>query len=77
VGLEIVNDAPEIKNNQIYGNQKGNLENNSDSEIDAANNWWGTTDQSEIATNILDYFHDAQKGIVNFEPYLMEKPAGN
>lgn len=69
-----VNGATKINNNEIYGNIKGELINDSSSEIDATNNWWGTTNEQLIITKIVDYFQDASKGIVKFQPYLNEKP---
>lgn len=69
-----VDGAVKINNNEIYGNSKFDLYNEGSSELDASNNWWGTTDESEIATKIFDYFQDAKKGIVNFKPFLKEPP---
>ena len=69
-----VNGATKINNNEIYGNTKGELINDSSSEIDATNNWWGTTNEQMIINRIVDYFQDAKKGIVKFQPYLNEKP---
>jgi len=69
-----VNGATKINNNEIYGNIKGELINDSSSEIDATNNWWGTTNEQIIISKIVDYFQDSKKGIVKFQPYLNEKP---
>lgn len=69
-----VGDAVKIVNNEIYGNTKCDLYNKGSSEIDASNNWWGTTNESEIVTKIFDYFQDAEKGIVKFKPFLKEPP---
>jgi len=69
-----VDGAVKINNNEIYGNTKFDLYNEGSSEVDASNNWWGTSDESEIVTKIFDYFQDAKKGIVNFKPFLKEPP---
>ncbi len=69
-----VDDAVKINNNEIYGNTKFDLYNTGSSEIDASNNWWGTTIESEITAKIFDYFIDAKMGIVKFKPFLKEPP---
>ena len=69
-----VDGSVKVNNNEICENLKFDLYNASSSEIDASNNWWGTTDESEIVTKIFDYFQDAKKGIVNFKPFLKEPP---
>jgi parallel beta-helix repeat protein len=38
--------------------------------INAANNWWGTTDESKIASSIYDNKYDSALGTVNFTPFL-------
>jgi hypothetical protein len=40
--------------------------------IDATNNWWGTTDTEAIAQTIYDYYDDFYLGKVNFTPFLTE-----
>lgn len=40
--------------------------------IDATNNWWGTTDSDEISQKIFDYYDDFYLGSVNFTPFLTE-----
>jgi len=44
------------------------------SDLDATNNWWGTTVEMEISLMIYDFFDDASKGIVNYVPYLLAPP---
>lgn len=39
-------------------------------DLDATDNWWGTTVDMEIFLMIYDFFDDASKGIVNYRPYL-------
>jgi hypothetical protein len=38
--------------------------------IDAANNWWGTTDARAISATIHDYKNDFNIGNVSFTPFL-------
>ncbi|MDD2666820.1 MAG: PKD domain-containing protein [Methanocellales archaeon] len=38
--------------------------------LNATNNWWGTTDETEIQAMIYDWFDDSSKGIVDYNPYL-------
>lgn len=40
----------------------------------AANNWWGTTDEAKIASQIFDVFDDATLWEVPFKPYLTVAP---
>jgi parallel beta-helix repeat protein len=40
--------------------------------IDAPNNWWGTTDKQAISDSIYDYNSDFNLGKVNFTPFLTE-----
>jgi len=44
--------------------------------LDATNNWWGTTDEMEIGMTIYDYFADPTKAIVDFYPFLTSSPSG-
>ncbi len=38
--------------------------------LDATNNWWGTTDESEIQAKIYDWSDNISKGFVNYFPFL-------
>ena len=59
-----------ISNSNIYGNGSYDIRNNSDSNIHAANNYWGTTDEAVINLNIFDIHEDPDIGEVNFFPFL-------
>ncbi len=41
-------------------------------DIDATNNWWGTTDTQAINQTIYDFKRDFNLGTVNFVPFLTE-----
>ena len=65
---------PIITNNNIFGNDATYIIYNYNSQgspnINATNNWWGTTSESEIQTMIYDWFDDSSLGIVDYSPYL-------
>jgi parallel beta-helix repeat protein len=58
----------------IYNNFDGGVSVRmaSASNINAANNWWGTTNTSLIDQKIWDYTDDFTLGTVNFVPFLAE-----
>jgi hypothetical protein len=62
---------PEIVNNNIYSNDI-NLYLGVPYDINATNNWWGTTDTLAINQSIYDFKNDFNLGIVNFVPFLTE-----
>jgi hypothetical protein len=45
---------------------------NTSGNVDATNNWWGTTDPQAINLTIHDYKYDFGLGKVNFTPFLTE-----
>ncbi|MCH8070294.1 MAG: choice-of-anchor D domain-containing protein, partial [Candidatus Marinimicrobia bacterium] len=63
-----------VNQNNIFGNTASyELKNNrliALSNIDADNNWWGTTTDSEIQAKIYDWNDDGTLGIVDYDPYL-------
>ena len=80
-----VQSKPTIRNNNIYKNRVSNIflgypdlpgYNNSDyfarSNIDAANNWWGTTDAQTINQTIRDFKTRQDLGTVTYTPFLTE-----
>jgi hypothetical protein len=60
-----------IFNNNIYANNF-NLVSGVSYNINAQNNWWGTTDQQAINQTIHDSKNDFNLGTVNFVPFLTE-----
>lgn len=75
-GLLFVSDSlPKVlRNNQFAGNEQSALRNESSSAVNAADNWWGSTDPQEIAEMIHDQSDDANWGEVIFEPFLTTPP---
>jgi L-rhamnose mutarotase len=73
---------PMIRNNNIYGNEVWNIflgytRSSNDSldyaavsNMDAANNWWGTTDNEVISQSIRDSRYRSDLGTVTFSPFL-------
>jgi len=55
-----------------YNNLKGIYIVGCPSDIDATNNYWGTTDTSIIDSNIFDYYDDITLGKVNYQPIRNE-----
>lgn len=41
-------------------------------DLDAENNWWGTTDMAAIEEQIWHFVDDAALGLVDFAPILMQ-----
>lgn len=66
--------SPTILFNNILGNIEYNvyLGDNSNSDINATYNWWGTTDVSAINQSIKDFKNDFNLGTVGFVPFLDE-----
>ena len=63
-----------IHNNILYNIHLGNTELGfaQTSNVNAANNWWGTTDPSAIKASIFDFEEDFTLGKVTFEPFLSQ-----
>ena len=59
-----------INDNNIVGNTEYSIT-TSTANIDASNNWWGTTDAPTINQTIYDGKVDPSLGNVTFEPYLL------
>jgi len=56
-------------NNALYLLYNGNPQGSPN--LNATNNWWGTTDESEIQAMIYDWFDDTNRGIVDYLPFLL------
>lgn len=66
-----------IHHSNIFGNTNYNIVNTNycyvdtpAADLDATNNWWGTTSSGAIDDKIWDFFDDASLGIVNYAPTL-------
>jgi len=64
-----------ITNNDLHDNRapdgrRIDLRNAGPNGLNAALNWWGTTDRTRIATQIVDFVDDPTLGAVTFEPFL-------
>jgi parallel beta-helix repeat protein len=66
--------TPTINNNNIEENSNYNLRMKPSVQVDinAANNWWGTTETATIDQKIYDYNDDFNLGKVNYTPFLTE-----
>jgi hypothetical protein len=69
IGLKIT-DQSTITNNNIFGNTQNSLALSTQGNIDAANNYWGTTDEQAIEQSIWDNKNDFNLGDVTFKPFL-------
>lgn len=61
---------PPVNNNNLFDNTNQNIINNVSQNLDATNNWWGTTDTTAIEAGIFDFFDDATLGVVTYSPFL-------
>ncbi len=59
-----------ISDSNIFGHTRYDIINNSRSNIQATENYWGTTDERSIKLNMFDWFDDTSKGEVVYHPYL-------
>lgn len=71
-GLSIASGAHRVRGNALVGNVEYDLGIDATADVDAAGNWWGTTDPARIAAKVFDRADDARLGRVRVEPYLTE-----
>jgi hypothetical protein len=72
VGLEVQNFTTiSIKQNNFLGGVTYNLKNLTSKNIDARENYWGTTNDLVIQTKILDLFDNINYGIVDYSGFKM------
>jgi len=66
--------SPGISMNNIYKNSGDNLDLQPGftGVLDAANNWWGTANEADIARKINDSVDDPSRGTVDYMPFLTE-----
>ncbi len=75
-GLEDVYPNPQVYYNNFIDNSQYNInllywERYSKSNINAANNYWGTSDPQAISQKIHDYKNDFNLGNVTYNPFLI------
>ena len=64
---------PTISNNNFQNNDWMNLLlDDITTDVDATNNWWGTTNTTAISEGIKDFNDDFNLGTVKFTPFLTE-----
>ena len=59
-----------ISYNDIYNNTSNNMYNDQSDTIDVKNNYWGTTNCSQINAEIYDHSDDGSLGIAAYQPFL-------
>ncbi|MCP8309548.1 MAG: right-handed parallel beta-helix repeat-containing protein [archaeon] len=59
-----------IQYNNIYQNAYYDIKNDNPLDINAANNWWGTTNETLIKEHIYDYYDNYYRGKVLYKPCL-------
>ncbi|HEY3348124.1 MAG TPA: NosD domain-containing protein [Nitrospirota bacterium] len=69
--------APPLKinYNNIYANKEYNIgmAEENPSGVDAAENWWGTTDVKAVRATLFDKEQDETLGVINVEPVMAHK----
>jgi fibronectin type 3 domain-containing protein len=70
----IENSHPQFNYNNVFNNistfELRNENNSISSNVNAKNNWWGTTTESEIQKKIYDWYDNVTKGFVDYIPWL-------
>lgn len=75
VGLVIENARGSVVGSAFSENRGGNLHNRGNEFFAALLNWWGSADEKQIATGILDHVRKTDAALVSFVPFLKERPA--
>ncbi|CAF1447082.1 unnamed protein product [Adineta steineri] len=60
-----------ISSSNIYNNLLYNIENQGPYTIQAKENWWGTSNETEIDNKIYDYYENLNFGLVIYSNYSM------
>ena len=73
-GAVYIENLPLVNANNIYDNTPYDLDNanpQGTADVNAENNWWGTTNSGDIYLRIWDWFDDPELGMVDFEPFKL------
>ncbi|WP_243349281.1 right-handed parallel beta-helix repeat-containing protein [Parabacteroides sp. FAFU027] len=71
IGVKVTaNNSMKIDSSDIYNNTQYNIQNLAAQNITAQNNWWGTTNATEITNKIYDYYDNINYGIVDYSKGL-------
>jgi hypothetical protein len=71
VAIKIGSYSPTISNNNFINSSSYCVENQSTSDIQATNNYWGTSNEETIKAKIFDYYDDINYGKVIYSPYSL------
>jgi hypothetical protein len=74
-GLVIDNVRGSVVGSVFSENKAGNLQNRGNELFSALLNWWGNTDEKQIAAGILDPARSDDVRLIPFVPFLKERPA--
>ena len=69
--------SPKINYNDFVNPQQPVIEVRGDLDVDARNNWWGTTDPDEIQSLNIDGNDEDGRGFIDFEPFLLNSTVQN
>ena len=61
-----------MSGSNLFGHSRYDLYNDSETDISATGNYWGTIDSSEIDRKIFDFLDNTEKGEVLYEPLLSD-----
>jgi hypothetical protein len=75
VGIDVQSNSATIAYNNIEGCTEKSLKLSTASNLNAANNWWGTTDKQAIGDSIYDFKNDFNIGTVEIGPILEKRNA--
>ncbi len=70
VGISVGSATPIINDNNIVDNTQNSILLTASADVNASNNWWGTTDTKSISSTIHDSKSDFNLGTVNIIPIL-------
>lgn len=73
VGIEVNSNSATVKYNNIEESIQNSLILSTNTNLNAANNWWGTSDIQEINNGIYDFKDDFNVGTVEIKPILPER----